>query len=85
MTVRINLEKTFNQRLGLKITARELFNILENETEATLDFKGVTFISRDFAQEYILQKRNSNVKITEINMYSIVRDILKKVETEYPE
>lgn len=83
MTVEINIEKTFNSNLRLKLTVRELFNMFENETEVILNFKGVNFISRDFAQEYILQKRKSNIEITEINMSPIVEDILKKVEREY--
>lgn len=83
MTVEINIEKTFTNNLRLKLTVRELFHMLGNETEAILNFKGVNFISRDFAQEYIFQKHKSNIKITEINMSPIVEDILKKVEREY--
>lgn len=82
MTAEINIEKTFTNNLRLKLTVRELFSMLENETEAILNFKGVNFISRDFAQEYILQKSKSNIEITEINMSPIVEDILKKVERE---
>lgn len=86
MTFKINIKKTFNNNnLRLKITVRELFHMLENETEAILDFKGVNFISRDFAWEYILQKHKSNIKITEINMHPIIEDIIKKVEKEYQE
>lgn len=82
MTVEINIEKTFNSNLRLKLTVRELFNMFENETEVILNFKGVNFISRDFAQEYILQKSKSNIEIKEINMSPIIEDILKKVERE---
>ena len=85
MTVEINIEKTFNSNLRLKITVRELFNMLEDETEAILNFKGVNFVSRDFAWEYVLQKCKTDIKITEINMHPVVEDIMKKVEKEYRE
>ena len=83
--VEINLEKTFAKKLGMRTTAMKLFNDLENETEAILDFKDIEFMSRSFAQEYVYQKHNSKVHIIESNMSDFVKGLLEVVEEDYKE
>ncbi|WP_295589387.1 STAS-like domain-containing protein [uncultured Methanobrevibacter sp.] len=83
--VEINLEKTFAKKLGMRTTAKKLFQDLENETEAILDFKDIEFMSRSFAQEYVFQKHNSKVRIIESNMSEFVKGLLEVVEEDYQE
>lgn len=83
--VEINLEKTFAKKLGMRTTAMKLFNDLENETDAILDFKDIEFMSRSFAQEYVYQKHNSKVNIIESNMSDFVKGLLEVVEEDYKE
>ena len=83
--VEINLEKTFARKLGMRTTAMKLFQDLEDETEAILDFKDVEFMSRSFAQEYVHQKHNSKVHIIESNMSDFVKGLLEVVEEDYKE
>ena len=65
--IEIDLEKTFAKKLGLRTTAIKLFQDFDGEDEVILDFNGIEFISRTFAQEYIYQKNNSKVHIIESN------------------
>lgn len=82
---KINLEKTFAKKLGMRTTAIKLFQDLENETEVILDFKDITFMSRSFAQEYVHQKHTSKIKIIESNMSDFIKGLLEVVEADYQE
>ena len=81
----INLENTFSKKLGLPLTAKKLFDDINNEKEVVLNFDGIEFISRSFAQEYIYQKYNSKVIIHEENMNDFVDGLLGVVEEDYKE
>ena len=85
MTVEINLEKTFAKKLGLATNAIRLFQDLEGESEVTLDFKGIEFMSRTFAQEYVYQKHHSKVLIVESNMSEFVKGLLDVVQKDFEE
>ena len=50
-----------------------------------MNFKDIEFMSRSFAQEYVFQKYNSNVEITEENMNDFVKGLLEVVEEDYVE
>lgn len=83
--IKINLEKSFAKKLGLRTTAIKLFQDLENESEAISDFKDIEFMSRSFAQEYVYQKHNSQVHIIESNMSDFVKGVLDVVQKDYEE
>jgi hypothetical protein len=83
MTTTIHLSKTFAKKLGLPTTAVKIFHDLTVDT--ILDFEGIEFISRAFAQEYVFQKHNSKVQITEANMSEFVRGVLDVVERDFDE
>jgi hypothetical protein len=83
MTTTTHLSKTFAKKLGLPTTAVKIFHDL---TEGTvLDFEGIEFISRTFDEEYVFQKHNSKVQITEANMSEFVRGVLDVVERDFDE
>lgn len=79
----VDLGQTFAKKIGMRSTAKKIFKDLQGCDEATLDFKGVIFISRSFGQEYVHQKRVSDVEINEINKCDFVMDLLDVVEKEY--
>lgn len=81
----VNLENTFAKKLGMRTTAKRLFDDIKNEKKVVLNFQDVEFMSRSFAQEYIFQKHNSNVEITEKNMNDFVKGLLDVVEEDYKE
>ena len=85
VAVEVNLEQTFAKKLGMRTTAKKLFQDLEKENEAILNFEDVEFMSRSFAQEYVHQKHISKVHITEKNMSNFIKDLLKVVEEDYME
>lgn len=83
----LKLYKDFGSLIITRDAVIKLFDSLAyiNE-EIILDFKGIEFISRSAAHEYIRQKRATNNKIKEANMsenvkamFVIVARQLKKV------
>ena len=78
---RINLRETYAKKLGMRTTAKSLFQDLDNKFDVlVLNFKDVEFMSMSFAQEYICQKKCSNFRIVEENMSEFVRGLLDVVE-----
>ena len=53
------------------------------DKEILLDFKDVKFISRSCADEYLKQKKVSNKKIIEVNMFKEVCSMFKNVQNQY--
>lgn len=83
---KVDLEKTFAKKLGMRSTAKRLFDDLNKESsDVTLNFENIRFISRSFAQEYVCQKRMSKLNINEENMSEFVKNILTVAEEEYLE
>ena len=83
---RINLRETYAKKLGMRTTAKSLFQDLDNKFDVlVLNFKDVEFMSMSFAQEYICQKKCSNFRIVEDNMSEFVRGLLDVVEEDYNE
>ena len=81
----VNLENTFAKKLGMRTTAKKLFDDIKNEKKVILNFKDIEFMSRSFAQEYVFQKHNSNIEIKEENMNDFVKGLLEIVEEDYAE
>lgn len=83
---KIDLEKSFAKKLGLGITAKKIFQDLDDEFDVLiLNFEDVEFMSRTFAQEYIYQKNKSNLSIKEENMSDFIKGLLNVVEEDYIE
>ncbi|WP_296809192.1 STAS-like domain-containing protein [uncultured Methanobrevibacter sp.] len=81
----VNLENTFAKKLGMRTTAKRLFDEIRDEKKVILNFQDVEFMSRSFAQEYVFQKHNSNIQIKEENMNDFVKELLEVVEEDYME
>jgi len=78
MEIEIILEKDLNTDLGMRYLAERLFEKLDNNTpKVIIDFNGITFMSRSFAQEYVFQKDQlENVDFVEKNMDENVKKCL---------
>lgn len=68
--------------LSIRGGAKILFDYMKDipEDEIILNFHGSKFISRSFAQEYLVQKNQINKKIREIEVPENIDSILKLVE-----
>jgi len=82
----IKIEKEIYKKLSMRASAREFFNDLDKSfTDVVIDFDNVEFISRSFAQEYVYQKHNMDINLTERNMTDFVESMINIVEKDYVE
>lgn len=78
-----------SQEFGSNIFTRRIISTFfekintQKETEIVLDFKGIEFISRSCADEYLKQKEESNKKIIEENMSQEVCSMFNAVKRQY--
>ena len=82
MIIKVNDE--INNALDFNKSATELMGKLNqsDKTEFTIDFEGVFYISRSFAQVYYASKNRSSKKITEINLSDDVKPMMEMIETQ---
>ncbi len=67
--IEIFLEKELGKNLGLRQNMEELFKkIDEDASKVIMNFKGVEFIGRSSAQEYLNQKHIAPFEVVEKNM-----------------
>jgi hypothetical protein len=78
---KIRIGEVIAPKLGFRDSAVDFFKEIESISadEIEIDFTGVTFISRSFAHEYIMQKKRSNKEIKEINMSESIEKMFKIV------
>ena len=81
----IKIEKHIHKTLGMNISAKELFEEINNSPNPNIviDFTGIIAMGRSFAQEYVFQKHNSPIEIEEINMNESIEKILDVVEDDF--
>ena len=80
----IKISDEINTSLELNDYALLLFEKINNlnHQEFIIDFAGVYFISRTFAQAYYASKKRSPKNITEINLSDDVKPMMKMVEKQ---
>ncbi|WP_295601116.1 hypothetical protein [uncultured Methanobrevibacter sp.] len=67
--IEVNLKNEIGSDLGSRQKIEKLFkNINTNASKVIMNFEGVEFMGRSFAQEYLNQKHIANYEITEINL-----------------
>ena len=81
--IEINLSKRYNDKLGIGPIAKKIFLEANRYDEAIMNFEGIDFMSRSFAQEYVSQKFNSQSKIIEINMKDNIAGVLDLISEEF--
>ena len=81
----IKIEKHIHKTLGMNISAKELFEEINNSpnTNIIIDFTDVFFMGRSFAQEYIYQKMKSDKNIFEENLPEDVEKMFEVVKKDY--
>jgi len=79
---KILIKEKISENLSLRDFARTFFIQLNKSTYDSLiiDFKGVNFMSRSFAQEYLDRKTESEKQIKEINMLSDIEKMFEVVK-----
>lgn len=80
----IKIKDEINQALDFNQSATALFNKINqiNETDFIIDFEGIIFISRSFAQAYYASKKRSPKNIDEINLSGEVKPMMEMVEKQ---
>ena len=67
--IEIMLAKEIDSDLGLRNKIEELYiNIDKNVSKVVMNFSGVEFMGRSFAQEYLNQKNKASFEVVEVNM-----------------
>ena len=83
---KITLSKAL-KNLSLRYNADLIFDSIDKskEKEIVLDFSDINFMSRSFAQQYLLRKKKSSKKVIEKNAPQVVTkmfDVVKKQKTK---
>ena len=85
MARKILLSQKFGNNIFTRNTISAFFERVNSQKEAeiVLDFKGVEFISRSCADEYLKQKEKSKKKVVEANMSKEVCSMFNAVQNQY--
>ena len=54
-----------------------------NDDDILIDFSGVVFVSRSFAQSYFTKKNKLNKNITEINISEDVKPLMEMIRKQF--
>ena len=81
--IEIFLEKEIDSDLGSRNKIEELYqNINKDVSKVVMNFTGVKFMGRSFAQEYLNQKEKASFEVVEVNVPEDVQklfDIILKL------
>lgn len=80
----INIANEIGPRLGLRISCDRLFDRISSmDADIVIDFAGVETISRSFAHQYLLRKKElkDRIRITEVNMPDNIKRMFDVVMT----
>ena len=80
----IKIKRWNKSSLGFQSVCDALINKINqiNETDFIIDFEGIIFISRSFAQAYYASKKRSPKNIDEINLSGEVKPMMEMVEKQ---
>ncbi|WP_296788734.1 hypothetical protein [uncultured Methanobrevibacter sp.] len=80
----IKIKDEINDALDFNQSATDFINKINqiNNDDFVIDFSGVFYISRSFAQAYYASKKRSPKNITEINMSDDVRPMMDMIEKQ---
>ena len=75
------------KNLSLRYNANLLFDSIDKskEQEIVLDFSKITFMSRSFAQQYLMRKKQSPKQIVEKNVPEVVAKMFMVVKKQKSE
>lgn len=76
--IEIILSEQIDSDLGSRNKIEELYqNIPKDVSKVVMNFNGVEFMGRSFAQEYLNQKNKASFEVNEINMPPDVEEMFK--------
>ncbi len=76
--IEIILSEQIDSDLGSRNKIEELYQNIPNDvSKVVMNFTGVKFMGRSFAQEYLNQKNKANFEVIEINMPKDVEEMFK--------
>ena len=80
----IKISQEINSSLELNTYATNFIEKINSydELDFVIDFEGVKFVSRTFAQAYYASKKRSPKNISEINLSSDVEPLMKMIEKQ---
>lgn len=85
MTQKILLSREFGKNILIRNSMKSIFDNKINKTkskEMIIDFKGISFISRSCASEYIKLIEETNKNLIEKNMSNEVRSMFNLVKNQ---
>lgn len=78
--IEIVLEKEIDSDLGSRNKIEELYeNIDSDVSKVVMNFKGVEFMGRSFAQEYLNQKYAASFEVVEVNVPEDVQKLFNVI------
>lgn len=78
--IEIFLEKEIDSDLGSRNKIEELYqNIDKDVSKVVMNFTGVKFMGRSFAQEYLNQKDKANFEVVEVNVPEDVQKLFNVI------
>ena len=78
--IEIFLEKEIDSDLGSRNKIEELFkNISSDVSKVVMNFTGVKFMGRSFAQEYLNQKNKASFEVVEVNVPDDVQKLFEVI------
>lgn len=81
----ITIKDKINPSLELNSVAVELLDEIDKDSDNDfiLDFSGITFISRSFAQAYFSKKVTMDKNIEEVNLTGEVKDFFNVIRKNF--
>lgn len=78
--IEIFLEKEIDSDLGSRNKIEDLYkNISSDVSKVVMNFTGVKFMGRSFAQEYLNQKDKADFEVVEINVPDDVQKLFEVI------
>ena len=78
--IEIFLENEIDSDLGSRNKIEELYqNIPDDVSKVVMNFTGIEFMGRSFAQEYLNQKDKSNFEVIEVNVPEDVQKLFNVI------
>ena len=78
--IEIFLEKEIDSDLGSRNKIEELYkNIPDDVSKVVMNFTGVKFMGRSFAQEYLNQKNKASFEVVEVNVPADVQKLFNVI------
>lgn len=80
----LQVESKLGKNLALRENARQIVKFLLEHNISTIDFAGVEFVSRSFANELLIQEKELKINFRKINMSKEVESMFDNALRESP-